>query len=299
MQLEALERIDYGDEAVLVVDDEEAVCHTLADLLAHLGFKVEQATTAAEALKKLHAGYFTLLLSDISMPGVDGIELIRKVRTAFPDICSIAMTGHTQKYTYVDVVNAGASDFINKPVGVEELEAKLRRTIIERNIREELSRMSFTDALTGLYNHRYFYIRLHEEVKRAQRQAQHLALIMLDLDGFKDYNDRHGHLAGDQVLRQVGRIIRSDIRQGVDSGYRYGGDEFAVILIDADAEVAQAIASRIERSIARVCRLTASSGWVRLEDGMNAEDLVAEADRRLYHDKGNQRVQNEARRNVR
>ncbi len=280
-----MEPLNYADEMVLVVDDEEAVRQTLAQILEHLGFQARQAESAEAALEELRDKSYTFLLTDIRMPGVNGIELIKRVREHFPHVSSIAMTGYSHTFSYVDVINAGASDFINKPIGVEELEAKMRRTIIERNVRQELSRMSFTDSLTGLGNHRYFYVRLIEEVRRARRQSNKLALIMLDLDDFKAFNDRYGHLAGDELLRKVGRIIRSDIRQGVDSGYRYGGDEFTVILIDADERVAEAINDRIERSIAKDCGLTASSGWACLADGMSAEDLVGEADRLLYRGK--------------
>ncbi len=169
------------------------------------------------------------------MPGMDGLELIRSVQSAFPEVSIIAMTGYSRGYRYIDVINSGAKDFINKPFGIEELEAKIRRAIRERNALKELSRLSITDSLTGLYNQRHFYARLKEEIVRAQRQKHPLALVLLDMDNFKTYNDTHGHLAGDELLQNVGRIINNCIRENVDSGYRYGGDEFAIILIDADA----------------------------------------------------------------
>ena len=101
------------------------------------------------------------------------------------------MTGYYKEYSYVDVVNSGASDFINKPFGIEELEAKIRRVIIERNLKQELRRLSITDSLTGLYNQRHFYTRLRDEVIRAERQKHPLVLIFIDLDNFKKYIDTH------------------------------------------------------------------------------------------------------------
>jgi diguanylate cyclase (GGDEF)-like protein len=286
MRPEELEQISYDDELILVVDDEEPVRSTVTELLRYLGFGAQPAASGEEAVEKLKREAYTFLLTDIRMPGMDGIELIRRVKKEIPDLCCIAMTGYTQNYTYVDVINAGASDFIKKPVAIEELEAKIRRTIIERNVRNELNRMSFTDSLTGLFNHRHFFVRLQEEVKRAVRQNTDLALIMLDLDDFKVYNDRYGHLAGDNVLKNVGNIIQSVIREGVDSGYRYGGDEFAVILIEADDQAAAAIAGRIKESIKEECGLSASCGWARLEEGMAAQNLVSAADTELYRYKG-------------
>jgi len=153
------------------------------------------------------------------MPGMNGLELIQRTRDEYPQVSIVTMTGYYKEYSYVDVVNSGASDFINKPFGIEELEAKIRRVIIERNLKQELRRLSITDSLTGLYNQRHFYARLRDEVIRAERQKHPLALIFLDLNNFKKYNDTHGHLGGDRLLHKVGSIINTNIRQGVDSGY--------------------------------------------------------------------------------
>jgi diguanylate cyclase (GGDEF)-like protein len=192
------------------------------------------------------------------------------------------MTGYSKEYDYVDVVNAGAADFINKPFGIEELEAKVRRAIIERNIKDELSKLSITDSLTGLYNQRHFYIRLKDEITRAERQKHPLGLILLDLDNFKKYNDTHGHLAGDELLQKVGEIVNLKIRQGVDSGYRYGGDEFAIILIDADERISKVIGQRMEQGIEEKCNLSASLGYAYFSEGMAMKAFVEAADKQLY-----------------
>jgi two-component system cell cycle response regulator len=201
------------------------------------------------------------------------------------------MTGYSREYKYMDVLRAGATDFINKPFGIGELEAKLARVIIERNIKQELSFLSITDSLTGLYNQRHFYTRLQEEITRARRQNHPLALILVDLDNFKQYNDDHGHVAGDDLLRKVGRIIRRNIRQGVDSGYRYGGDEFAIVLIDATEENAKAIGNRIQKAIEEAGQ-QASAGYAYYEEEMSPEAFVAKADRNLYHTKGQRKDRN-------
>ncbi|RLF56849.1 MAG: diguanylate cyclase response regulator, partial [Thermoplasmata archaeon] len=242
-----------------MVDDEESVREPVVRMLQTLGFRARGAGSAEEALELLKNDKYTFLLTDINMPKMDGLELIARVKNEYPELCSIAMTGYTKKYRYIDVINAGATDFVNKPFNIEELEAKLKRAIIERNVKEELSRLSITDALTGLYNQRQFYARLKEEMRRAERQNHPLALILLDLDNFKEFNDTHGHVAGDELLRKIGKIILSSIRDGVDSGYRYGGDEFAIILIDADMEIGRGIGKRIERAIENECGITASA----------------------------------------
>jgi diguanylate cyclase (GGDEF)-like protein len=219
------------------------------------------------------------------MPVIDGLQLIRTVKKEQPHICSIAMTGYTEEYTYMDVIQAGASDFINKPFSIHELEAKVKRAIIERNIKERLNRQSITDSLTGLFNHRYFYDCLSKEVARADRQGQPLSLVMLDLDDFKLVNDRHGHRVGDEVLQQVGQAILASIRAGVDTAFRYGGDEFAVILVDSGLEVARNICDRVLNALDEQLHLSASVGFAVHEEGVPPEEFVDMVDQMLYEQK--------------
>ncbi len=276
--------IDYSKELILIVDDETNVCKTLEKLIGVIGIGVESATSISKALQIIEEKEITIVLSDMKMPDMDGINFVKMVNERF-DVNIIAMTGFPNGYTYVDVINAGASDFIKKPFGIEELEAKIRRIITERNLRKELNRLSITDSLTELFNQRHFYKRLNEEVARAERQGRPISLILLDIDDFKKYNDTYGHLAGDEVLRKAGHIIRSCIRENVDSGYRYGGDEFAVILIEADVDIAKEIGERIKRAFKRDGKVTVTIGYGRLKDGMGVEDIVSEADVELFKGK--------------
>ena len=277
--------IDYTQESLLIVDDDAYLRETLQELVSTLGFSARTAESGPEALKILEKQEYTFLLTDMKMPEMDGIELIEKVRASFPEVSMISMTGFSEGYKYVDVINAGANDFIKKPFDLEELEAKLRRIITERNLRKELSRLSITDSLTGLYNQRQFYTRMKDEVRRATRQKHSLALMLLDLDNFKKYNDTYGHLAGDEILRDTGRLINQCIRDGVDTGYRYGGDEFAIILIDADLTIAKEITKRIKDSFHDDEPIGISIGCTIFSEGMSVKDLVAETDKNLYQSK--------------
>lgn len=277
-----IDDINYSDEFVLVVDDEDYIREPIVEMLRRMGFRVDSAANGKHALEKLKEKPYTFLLTDMRMPEMDGLELIKSAERDYPNVSTIAMTGYSKEYDYVDVVNAGAADFINKPFGIEELEAKVRRAIIERNIKDELSKLSITDSLTGLYNQRHFYIRLKDEITRAERQKHPLGLILLDLDNFKNYNDTHGHLAGDELLQKVGEIINLKIRQGVDSGYRYGGDEFAIILIDADERISKVIGQRMEQGIEEKCNLSASLGYAYFSEGMAMKAFVEAADKQLY-----------------
>ena len=123
--------------------------------------------------------------------------------------------------------------------------------------KETIERQATIDGLTGLYNHRFFWERLRDEVARARRYGQPLSLLMLDLDDFKHVNDRFGHPVGDELLRAVGQALQTQIRQGVDCAARYGGEEFAVILPSTESELesgdldgAVTTAERIRRAVA-------------------------------------------------
>jgi diguanylate cyclase (GGDEF)-like protein len=280
-----LNNIEYKDESILIVDDDEEINTVLEKILNSLGFSVRSVLGGEDALRFLNDMTFTFMLTDMRMPHMDGMELIKKVSDGFPDVNIIAMTGYSEGYRYIDVLNSGASDFIKKPFESDELEAKIRRIINERNLKQELNRLSITDALTGLFNQRHFYTRLKEEVLRANRQQNPLALILFDLDNFKAYNDTHGHLAGDEILRKAGALINESIREGVDSGYRYGGDEFAIILIDANMTIAKGIGNRVEVSLLEKINIMASMGLTIFSEGMSYKDFVAETDKNLYRAK--------------
>lgn len=284
--------MDYGTERILIVEDNRDFGQVLQKLLERLGFKSHYVPGSMEALDVLQKQEgFTFLVTDVKMPKMDGLELTRKVKINYTGISIIVMTGYTEKNTYMDVINAGATDFIKKPFQAEELEAKIARAIVERDIREKFEKLSITDALTGLYNHRHFYKKLKNEIVRAQRYKQQLGLILFDLNDFKQYNDTNGHLAGDELLRKTGKILTLQIREVIDSAYRYGGDEFAIIVGNAKSEICRAIAQRIVKVFSEECNSAGISfGWANFEEGMTAELLVAKADMHLYENKELRRI---------
>ena len=170
-----------------------------------------------------------------------------------------------------------------------------------RAVMEKLEEVSITDDLTQIYNHRYLISRLHYEFERAKRYGLSISLIMLDIDHFKVYNDNNGHLAGDDALRKVARLIDGAIRD-TDIVGRYGGEEFAIILLHADmiqlAEVAERIRKVIEETpfpneeLQPMGKITVSIGGSCLSDGMmTMEDLIRSADEALYKAKRNGRNQ--------
>jgi len=159
-------------------------------------------------------------------------------------------------------------------------------------LEERLRSLSMTDDLTGICNHRMLRDRLPAEIHRARRQKQGLSLLLIDLDRFKEANDRWGHLEGDRILQDTARILSDSIRKDVDSAYRCGGDEFVVVLPGLSARVASRVADRIRelsgsRDYAEL--VTLSIGVASLRKGETPETLLRRADKAMYEVKGGRR----------
>ena len=289
-----MDQVTQTETSILCVDDDPEICELLHEIIASLGHSSITAVDGIDALEKLEDGHFDIVITDISMPRMDGTELIKKITTDFGDVDIIVITAYEMTYKYTDIIALGASDFIAKPFDMNELEAKINRVLRERELRTELKRLSNRDGLTGLYNRRYFDENLEHEVSRALRQSYSLYLLLLDLDGLKQYNDKFGHQQGDNLLRGLAKVILENIRKDVDSAYRYGGDEFAVILPHANRQQALMVAQRLLKSFNRrsVSSNSLSIGLAKLEDSYetlkeNLESLIRIADQALYHAKTN------------
>jgi len=149
---------------------------------------------------------------------------------------------------------------------------------------KKMEELSMTDSLTGLFNRRHFYRRLKEEIARARRQNYPVSLLVVDLDNLKEYNDKLGHLKGDEALRGVAQAITASIRQDVDSGFRYGGDEFAIILPYSDGSEAMEVAERIRRTFEEFALdgTSLSIGLTELDYEEEVDDFVSRADTAMY-----------------
>lgn len=280
-------------QSILVVDDEEQVCDLLAEALTFMGHAVKTASDGLKAVEELEQGLFAIVITDMDMPRMDGMELIKYIVENRNGTDIIAITGHTMRYKYTDVVAAGAGDFITKPFTLNELEAKVNRLLRERFLRHELELLAVRDPLTSLYNRRFFQKSVRKESIRAERYGHPLFLFYCDIDQFKEYNDQFGHQAGDALLTKLADILKSAIREGVDSAYRFGGDEFTVLLPYLPRDKAVGVAERIRQrynalgaapshlsiGIARFLSVTGNLD-------KDIEDMIRRADAALYHAKG-------------
>jgi diguanylate cyclase (GGDEF)-like protein len=195
--------------------------------------------------------------------------------------------------------NRDLESYNRELVALKELYKERAREL--RAVMEKLEEVSITDDLTQIFNHRYLMSRLHYEFERAKRYGLTISLMMLDIDHFKVYNDNNGHLAGDDALRKVAKLIHDAIRE-TDIVGRYGGEEFAIILLHADMIQMADVAERVRRTIEEtpfpneelqpMGKITVSIGGSFLSDGMmTGEDLIRSADEALYRAKRNGRNQ--------
>ena len=282
----------FGPQRILVVDDERSVRELVAESLSYIGHQVDTAADGMDAVAKLTNGTYEIVITDMDMPRMDGMELIHHIVKHHPDIDIIAITGHATKYKYVEVINAGATDFITKPFGLDKLEAKIQRLLRERFLRRELEQLATRDPLTGLYNRRHFHTLLTQEAVRSTRYGHPLFLLFIDIDQFKKYNDQEGHQAGDALLIELGSILRQSIREHVDSAFRYGGDEFTVLLPYLNADQVRLVAERIQKRYATLdaAPTTLSIGaaqfrYLNNDVEKSIEDMIQRADMAQYRAK--------------
>ncbi len=230
---------------VLIVDDDELVRMALSVLVGTLGYHCLIAGDGIEAISVLRSTPVDLVLTDIVMPGMDGLELLANIHEHHKDTDVIVATGFHAKASYAEVIKAGAIDFIKKPIDQAELEAKLARAVRERNLVRRLELLSKQDSLTGILNRRAFDEHFSYEVERALRQKYPLMLAVIDIDNFKEYNDKLGHQEGDRALISLAEIMKECTRESVDLCFRIGGDEFAVLLPQTSASQATEVVQRI------------------------------------------------------
>lgn len=281
---------------ILIVEDDLAVRDSMSEFVKMTGFDCQVASSAEDAIEILKKTEFQVVITDIMMPGMDGLELTDIIKKDY-DIDVIVMTGYSGQYSYEEAIGKGASDFVFKPIRFQELLLRIKRVFKERDLRQERNRMmadlqqlAITDSLTQLYNSRHFFAQLKMEIERANRYSHSLALLLLDIDFFKNYNDTYGHLEGDKVLSTVGQMIKTCLRT-MDTAYRYGGEEFTAILPYTDGDEAISVADRIQYALEyiafspypdRSVQVTMSIGVTEYSPEEELTAFVNRSDRAMY-----------------
>ncbi|MBW1607432.1 MAG: diguanylate cyclase [Deltaproteobacteria bacterium] len=286
-------------EDILIVDDDAAIRDSMLEFITRSGYNAQTASSAEEAIELLKSTRVDLVITDIILPGKNGLQLTDLIKQNY-DIDIIVMTGYSENYSYEEAINKGASDLVFKPFRFEELMLRLKRVLKERRLTKDRNRilsklenLAITDGLTKLYNLRHFYNQLEIEIDRSNRYGHPLALLLLDIDNFKTYNDTYGHLEGDKVLVKLGQIITSCLRT-MDFAYRYGGEEFTIILPETTGEEAKNVAHRIKTSVeienflpesGDVVNITISIGVTEYFKKEPLATVIQRADRAMYKSK--------------
>jgi two-component system, cell cycle response regulator len=292
---------------ILVAEDSALLRRMLGDVLRREGYDVVEAADGEAALRAARTQAPHVLLLAREMEGLDGLAVLDALR-ADPTTAAmpvVFVTGHTDAADLAEGLERGAHDYVRKPVDPIELLARVRTALRLRALHDELARrnaeleeLARTDVLTGLANRRHADAVLRATVAGARRHDRALCVVLVDVDSFKAVNDRHGHAAGDAVLRAIAARLVDGLREE-DLAARWGGEEFLLVLPDTDD--AGIVCERLRAAVAAAPALaddgttvpvTASFGWAHWSRGESAEHLVARADAALYaaKDGGRDRV---------
>jgi diguanylate cyclase (GGDEF)-like protein len=251
---------------ILIVDDEEEIRNMLSRILTKEGHEVTGVSSGEEAFDLFREKPYHLVISDILMEGMSGIELLKKIKKLDPNTQFLIITAYPTTETVISAIRAGAYDYLVKPFknldlikatvdrAIEKIHFVIEKNnmakILEQNIGEleHLKRifwdMAIQDNLTGLHSSRYFHDILLTELLRSRRHDRFFSLLFMDIDYFKDYNKIHGHSEGDNVLREMSEILKRRFRKS-DVIARYGGDEFVILLPETEKKGARIVAEEI------------------------------------------------------
>lgn len=282
---------------ILIIDDAALSSRVLAYMVRDIA-DVEVAVDGESGLMQAVQWLPDLILLDVEMPGMNGFEVCKqlKEREDTRDIPVIFVTSCDTTDDELMGLEAGAVDFISKPFNPPIALQRIRTHLTLKHQSDMLRELASRDGLTGAFNRRYFDQQLNEEVRRHLRAKQPLALLMVDIDFFKNYNDIYGHPQGDLCLKLVAKTLAGLARRPGEFVARYGGEEFAVVLPNTDADAAPAQAEQIRASIAALAvehRGGTALHIVTLSIGIailgatidNTDALLAAADMALYRAK--------------
>ena len=284
---------------VLVSEDQPPNALIIRRMLEQMGHHVEVAPDGEQAWSVLQAREIPLLISDWMMPRLDGLSLCRRLRASRRARYTyvLLVTSYHRQSDRLEALRAGADNFLAKPWNAEELAVHVEIACRILAVHAELARqnqrleeLAAHDGLTGLKNRRALFDELDHAARQATRGCPPYALILLDVDHFKAYNDTYGHLEGDEVLRTVARTLRANVRDTPRIA-RYGGEEFVVLLDSADLQAAFAVAERIRVAVAETRwprgPITVSLGVAGADPASPAaiRALLGQADQALYRAK--------------
>jgi two-component system cell cycle response regulator len=267
---------------VLIVDDDDLVLFRLQELVTAAGYRVRTAANGTEALNLLRQSAASIVVTDLNMPSMNGLDLCRRIREhVWPGyVYIVLLTVRDEEKNILAALDAGADDFISKRTPAAQFTARLR--IAKRVLALEYSltialekkrQLAMIDPLTGAYNRRYFVRHLGRELKRSQLFGGDVSLLLLDIDHFKRVNDTYGHVVGDLVLKKLTGKVAECFQRETHWCARLGGEEFVVVLKDANLEKACLCAENVRRVIEDTC-IDTSAGAVHVTVSIGVSGLA-------------------------
>jgi diguanylate cyclase (GGDEF)-like protein len=289
---------DILNGRILVVDDQELTARMVVEMLRDAGYRCVTFTTNGAEVGKLHRkNRYDLILLDLQMPGMNGFDVMQELAASESDAYLPVLAMTVEKSHKLHALKAGARDFISKPFDPDEALARIRNMLEVRLLHDEarstaraFESMAHYDALTGLANRHLMTDRISAALANARRNHGSMAIVYLDLDGFKEINDMLGHGAGDTLLRMVAGRLTAAVREE-DTVGRLGGDEFVIALWNAgSADDVATVASKLIKLLSmpyvigeHTVGMTASAGvGIYPSHGADANTLMEQADAALY-----------------
>lgn len=307
---------------VLVIDDDASILGIVSEVLEDDGYTVTTAGSGEEAMDLLRDNQYSLVLSDIRLPGINGVEVLEHIKRVCPRTNVIMITSHASLDTSIDAIKHGAYDYLLKPFddlslisnaakrAIDAVNLEIERSQLIRSLKlsnKELARLNgvlhglaVRDGLTDLFNHRYINELLDKHIEKSNLESVDLSLIFIDVDKFKIFNDEHGHQNGDVLLRELSALMRENVRNK-DIVARWGGEEFVIVCPNTEDRMAFMLAESLRSSIADHAFLkgvmsacppvTISAGVGALSKFKSKSALIKAADAALYAAKGGGRNQ--------
>lgn len=284
---------------ILIVDDMAANISILSDLLQK-DYKIKVAKNGQRALEVAQGEEKPdLILLDIEMPGMSGYDVCKTLKSTSKtrNIPIIFVTAKNDAIDEEHGLNLGAIDYIKKPFHPAIIKIRVKNHINLKLKSDQLEELSMCDALTGIPNRRRYQETYDKEYKEVVRDKKNLALLMIDIDNFKPYNDHYGHWQGDDCLKKVASVLRRNLKRPADIVARYGGEEFVVLLKGIDKEGAKIVADSLVKAVAEMkiphalstasefVTISAGIGIKEPDDVTSQEELVKIADEQLYRAK--------------
>jgi len=276
---------------ILVIEDRKEDALFLENSLQSLGYRVWLASSGEEGMRLFNSTPFSAVITELHMPGMNGVEVTREVLKLKANTSVIVITAFAFINSAVEAMEEGAYGYITKPFNPAEISIVLERAL-ERHFllsseeeKKEFAELSIKDPLTGVFNRRFLKIYIPNKISLMKRVAEKFSILLIDIDYFKKYNDSNGHQAGDELLRKMCKLFRDSLRPE-DSIFRYGGEEFLIFLDHADKKGSVIVAERV-RNLVNLCMPTTISAGVGTypDDGQSLDDLVGKVDQALYRAK--------------